>query len=124
MMTFFMLSGFVWHASLALLVLSSSVAAAQPLQFLECAEVNLLSPACTGNGVEEDEGTSAPPPAPEPPLFTLQTMRPDTPPLLVKVFNEPTAANIEAFLAWEHRYLARTLEVEALLQQRRQQRKR
>ena len=88
---------------------------AQSLQFLECAEINLLGPACDETVMEQE--LSQAPPAPEPPLFTLQTMRPDTPPLLLKVFNDPSDANIAAYKAWQHRYLSRTFEVERRLKE-------
>ena len=111
-----------WRASLVLVLASTTWVSAQPLQFLECAEVNLLGNACDEAAVQ-DETTRAPSlPAPEPPLFTLQTMRPDTPPLLVNVFNDPSDATIDAFLDWEHRYLSRAFEVEQKLKLRRQRR--
>jgi hypothetical protein len=84
----------------------------------------LLGPACESPGVLEDQGPSPAPAAPEPPLFTLQTMHPSTPPLLVQVFNDPSDANIERYLEWEHRYLSRILEVDARLKQQRKERKR
>jgi hypothetical protein len=101
------------RTAVGLVLVSSTVAGAQPLQFLECSEVNLLGPACDEAVVDQE--SSHLPPAPEPPLFTLQTMHPNTPPLLLKVFNDPTPANIAAYKAWERRYHRRMFEVEQLL---------
>ena len=115
-------SGILWRTTLALLLASSPAAMAQPLQLLDCAEVNLLAVACEESVVGDEPAPADAPPAPAPPLFTLQTMRPDTPPLLVDVFNDPSDANIAAFLEWEHRYLSRAFEVEEKLKRHRQQR--
>lgn len=94
-------------------VVYGSYGVADALQLVECPEVNFLAPACheVSREQEPSQGLSTP----EPPLFTLQTMRPDTPPLLLKVFNDPSDANIAAYKAWQHRYLSRMLEVEQRL---------
>ncbi len=105
----------------ALLTAMSGVSHADPLQLLPCTEVSLLSPGCE-EGVESEVDAQAV--RPEPPLFTPQTMRPDTPPLLLKVFNDPTDANIQAYLAWERRTFTRVFEVDAKLKQARHERKR
>ena len=108
---------------LVLTLASSPVVFAQPLQFVECPEVNLLASACD-EVVEQEDSLSHRLHAPEPPLFTLRTMRPDTPPLMMQAMNDLTDANLDAYLEWEQRYLTRTFEFEARLKQRRQQRKR
>ena len=42
-------------------------------------------------------------------------MAPDTPPLLLKVLEEPTVEHAQAFLAWQQRRAARLAEVQQLL---------
>jgi hypothetical protein len=42
-------------------------------------------------------------------------MAPDTPPLLLKLLEEPTVAHAQAFLAWQQRRAARLAEVQQLL---------
>lgn len=49
------------------------------------------------------------------PLFTSETVSPDTPPLLLRLLQEPTEANARAFLAWYQARLARVQAVQALL---------
>lgn len=84
------------------LVLWTSLAApgwAQDVRLLDCAQVHFFGPAC----VPVVPLPSAPPP-PVPagaPLFSPETMAPDTPPLLLKLFDEPTVANAQAFLDWQ-----------------------
>lgn len=114
----------VWVVLLLLPLWRVPATRAQQPQFLECPEVNLLGSACEGAVQEDDRGPRPAPPVPEAPLFTLQTMHPSTPPLMIKALNDPSDANLDAFLDWEHRYLARTLEVETRLKHRRQERKR
>lgn len=106
--------GLDWTISLACILVSSTLVWSQSPQFLDCVEVNLLAPGCDEATVDEPR-TPPVPPVPDEPLFTLQTMHPSTPPLLVKVFNDPSDANIAAYKTWQHRYLSRTLEVERRL---------
>jgi hypothetical protein len=68
-------------------------------------------------------GVSASPPAPastpvapSEALFTPETVAPTTPPLLLRVLQEPTEAHAQAFLDWQRARLARIVEVQALLQ--------
>lgn len=103
-----------WRVGLVLLLVSPAVAWVAPVQFLDCPEVNLLGPACA-HDLGEEPGVAPAPRVPEEPLFTLQTMRPDTPPLLLKVFNDPSDANIAAYKAWQQRYLRQMFEVERRL---------
>jgi hypothetical protein len=42
-------------------------------------------------------------------------MAPDTPPLLLKVLEEPTVEHAQAFLDWQDRRAARLAEVQQLL---------
>lgn len=117
-------TGLVWRTSLVLLLMRPLLAHAQPLVLVPCTEVNLLGTACDEDEPLDVPGASPFPQAPEPPLFTLQTMHPSTPPLLIKVYNDPSPANRKAYLDWEKRYLGRIFEVDALLQEDRQQHKR
>jgi hypothetical protein len=64
----------------------------------------------------EAQSPAVPPPAaPLPPLFAPETVSPDMPPLLLKVLQEPTTANAQAFLTWYQARLQRIREVQALL---------
>lgn len=93
----------------------------QPVQFLDCPHVSFVGPACVEM---EDLEISPPPPAPVVyPLFAPQTMAPDTPPLLLKFLDDPTADNADAYLEWEAARLAAIQAGEALLQRRRHLRK-
>lgn len=113
---------------MAVLLLSTAMlgpALGEALHLIECTEVNFLGAACDDNEdavkvIDDDVSDVSPPP----PLFTLQTMRPDTPPLLVKAYNDPTDANIDAYLEWEHRYFSQALAADARIKHRRQQRQR
>ena len=111
----------LWSTALCI-VLHVPLVLADPVRLVDCTEVNLLADACAAE--DEHPTEEVLPQAPPPPLFTRQTMRPDTPPLLLKAMNDPTDANLDAYLDWQHQYLSRTLEVEAKLKQRRQQRNR
>ena len=105
------------HA-LAAFVLWTSLTApgwAQDVRLLDCAQVQFFGPACVP--------VTLTPPAPAPPvpaaapLFSPETMAPDTPPLLLKVLEEPTVEHAQAFLAWQQRRAARLAEVQQLLRQ-------
>ena len=102
--------------TLAALVLWTSLTApgwAQDVRLLDCAQVQFFGPACVP--------VTLTPPAPAPPvpaaapLFSPETMAPDTPPLLLKVLEEPTVEHAQAFLAWQQRRAARLAEVQQLL---------
>jgi len=73
-----------------------------PLRFFVCGEVRFFAQAC------------APPAAPEP-LFTPETVGPETPPLLLRLLQEPTVDNARAFAAWQQARQARMSEVQGLL---------
>jgi hypothetical protein len=85
----------------------------QDVQLLDCAQVQFFAPACVSM-----PPSLLPQPAPEPPkapLFTPETMAPDTPPLLLKLLEEPSLENARAFLDWQHQRFARITEVQQLL---------
>jgi hypothetical protein len=96
---------------------------AQAVSLVECTEVNLLGPSCEGREVRVESEPSAPGEAPISPLFTPQLMHPNTPPLLRKAYNDPTDANIDAYLDWEDRYHSALVYGDTRVKQRRQQRK-
>jgi hypothetical protein len=52
---------------------------------------------------------------PPEPLFPPETVSSDTPPLLLRLLQDPTVANARAFLAWYQARLARIQQVQALL---------
>lgn len=107
-----------------------------PLRFFDCGTVRFFEAACVPAPGAARPGTSlggqaqavAPlplppaPPVPPPPaapadaLFTPETVAPTTPPVLLRLLQEPTEANARAFLAWHRARLARLQEVQALVQ--------
>ena len=100
--------------TLAALILWTSLTApgwAQDVRLLDCAQVQFFGPAC----VPVAPLPPAPPTPPPAPLFSPETMAPDTPPLLLKVLEEPTVEHAQAFLAWQQRRAARLAEVQQLL---------
>ena len=98
----------------ALLLWASLTAPAwgQDVQLLDCAQVQFFGPACVPVLPPEPPPSPAPPPEP---LFSLETMAPDTPPLLRKLLEEPSVENARAFLDWQQRRAARIREVQHLL---------
>ena len=102
--------------TLAALMLWTSLTApgwAQDVRLLDCAQVQFFGPACVP---VTPLPPAPPPPTPPPaPLFSPETMAPDTPPLLLKVLEEPTVEHAQAFLAWQQRRAARLAEVQQLL---------
>jgi hypothetical protein len=97
--------------------LLTAPAAAQEVQFLDCAQINFFAPACSAGAPVTDAPplpTTAPPTAP---LFSPETMAPDTPPLLLKLYEAPTVENARAFLLWQQQRQARIAEVQQLLRQ-------
>ena len=98
------------------LVLWTSLVApgwAQDVRLLDCAQVQFFGPAC----VPVTPLPSAPPP-PVPaaaPLFSPETMAPDTPPLLLQLLEDPSVEHARAFLDWQYRRAARVQEVQQLL---------
>ena len=90
---------------------------AQEVRYFDCAQVSFFAvPACV---VPAPPAVPArpdtPPPPQEAPLFSPETMAADTPPLLLKVLEEPTEANARAFVAWQTRRQQRVQEVQRLL---------
>ncbi|MCI0573720.1 MAG: hypothetical protein L0Y66_23540 [Myxococcaceae bacterium] len=89
------------------------------LDFFACGDVRFFGPACPPvlpevlPPVEEAPAPEEPPPLE--PLFTPETVAPTTPPVVLRLLQEPTEANAQAFLAWQQARLQRILEVQALL---------
>jgi hypothetical protein len=84
----------------------------QDLRLLPCPQVHFFGEDC----ITPEVAQPAPPPAPpREPLFSPQTMAPDTPPLMLQLLEEPSVAHAHAFLAWQQARLARVREVQALL---------
>ena len=97
------------------------------LDFFACGEVRFFGPECPPPPLAMP--SEAPPPMEEPPppeetppeepppepLFTPETVAPTTPPLVLRLLQDPTEANARAFLAWQQARLQRLLEVQALL---------
>src|SRR5215467_1882479 len=96
----------------ALLITAPLVLQAQDVHFLACPEVRFYDDACPPLPVFGVVQPSAPPP---PPLFPLETLARDTPPLMRQLLEQPTRANAEAFLRWQAERQARILEVQTLL---------
>jgi hypothetical protein len=88
---------------------------AQDVRLLDCAQVQFFGPACVP--VAPLPPTPPPPPPPVEPLFSPETMAPDTPPLLLTLLDEPSVEHARAFLDWQQRRYARITEVQHLLRQ-------
>jgi hypothetical protein len=84
----------------------------QDVRLLECAQVQFFGPVCMPVAPLPPPPPPPPPPAP---LFSPQTMAPDTPLLLLKLLEEPTLENAQAFLTWQQERQARITEVQQLL---------
>ena len=94
--------------------------AQERLGFFACGEVRFFGEACPPP-ITTDVTPALPPeqaPPEEPlqpePLFTPETVAPTTPPLVLRLLQEPTEDNAYAFLAWQQARLQRLLEVQAL----------
>ncbi len=101
-----------------LCLLSSLPVWAERVEFLECPKVDFFADdPCGGNPPAWSPQESAPAPAPvvPPALFSPGTMAPDTPPLMLQLLNDPTAANLQAYVQWEHERQQRIKEVQLLL---------
>jgi hypothetical protein len=87
----------------------------QDVQLLDCAQVQFFRPACVSVvPLPQAQAVPAPPP-PEASLFSPETMAPDTPPLLLKLLEEPTLENARAFVDWQHQRYERITKVQQLL---------
>jgi hypothetical protein len=105
----------------ALLLWGGLTAAAwgqQDVRLFDCAQVHFFGPACVP--VVPLPPT---PPAPVAPLFSPETMASDTPPLLLKLLEEPSVDNARAFLDWQQQRSERITEVQQLLWQLTRQRR-
>lgn len=100
-----------WPVLLCLLVTTAS---AQELRFSDCPTVTFFGEACPRPTPQQ---TLPAPPTPKEPLFSTATVAPDTPPLLLKLFAEPTLANAQAYLAWQQERQERLRQVQQLLRQ-------
>jgi hypothetical protein len=90
------------------------------LGFFACGEVRFFGPACPPSPAPPETLPAAEEEAPEEPLppeplFPPETMAPTTPPVVVRLLQEPTEDHAQAFLAWQQARLQRILEVQALL---------
>jgi hypothetical protein len=66
----------------------------------------------------EEEPAPVPVPVPvPPPLFTRETVAPDTPPLMLTLLNEPTLENAKAFVRYHMEKAKAMQEVQALIRQ-------
>jgi hypothetical protein len=117
-----MLASHTTHTLAALLLWMSLTASgwAQDVRLLDCAQVQFFGLACVP--VTPLPPAPAPPTPPPAPLFSPETMAPDTPPLLLQLLEAPTVENAQAFLAWQQARHARLIEVQQLLQQLTRQR--
>lgn len=88
----------------------------QDVQLLDCAQVQFFAPACV-----PVPPVVQPQPPPQPPatapLFSPETMAPDTPPLLLTLLENPSVDNAKAFIDWQQQRYARMTAVQQLLRQ-------
>ncbi len=111
--------GALWLSSTLLLGLGlASSQELDPMRFFACGEVRFFDQACAPPvapvAPPAPEAPAPPSAAPEP-LFTPETVGPETPPLLLRLLQEPTVDNARAFAAWQHARQARMSEVQGLL---------
>lgn len=87
---------------------------AQGLVLVPCPGINFFGAAC-----EEDiePVPSLRGPVAVSPLFSKETMAPDTPPLVIDLLNHPTAAAAQRFLEWQARRFEAMAAAQRLLQQ-------
>jgi hypothetical protein len=106
---------------LLLLALAGGSAAQERLGFFACGEVRFFGDACPPPPAlpeappPAEETPTLEEPAPPEPLFTPETVAPTTPPVVVRLLQEPTEEHARAFLAWQQARLQRILEVQPLL---------
>jgi hypothetical protein len=105
---------------LLLLAVAGGSMAQERLGFFACGEVRFFGDACPPPPARPEAPPpveeAAPPEEPAPaPLFTPETVAPTTPPVVLRLLQEPTEAHARAFLAWQQARLQRILEVQALL---------
>lgn len=106
---------------LLLLALTGGSGAQARLDFFPCGEVRFFGEACPPPPALPEgpppaaEIPTPEEPAPPEPLFTPETVAPTTPPVVLRLLQEPTEAHAQAFLAWQQARLQRILEVQALL---------
>jgi hypothetical protein len=106
---------------LLLLALAGGSVAQARLGFFACGEVRFFGTACPPPPAPPETppptAEAAPPEETPPPerLFTPETVAPTTPPLVLRLLQEPTEEHARAFLAWQQARLQRILEVQALL---------
>ena len=104
-----------------LLALAGGSGAQARLDFFACGEVRFFGPACPPPPAlpETPPPTEEAPPPEEPlppePLFPPETVAPTTPPVVLRLLQEPTEEHARAFLAWQRARLHRMREVQALL---------
>jgi hypothetical protein len=102
---------------LGILLLSAHFGLAQGL--LECANVRFEGPECTESLPPQlvAPGPLAPSLAPQPPLFSPETVARDTPPLMLDLLNNPTPTNAQAWYHWHMERWKHIAEVQRLLRQ-------
>jgi hypothetical protein len=105
------------------LIVLMCVPAAAGVSYFSCPHVAYFAGPCTVTipterlelSNEAPDDTPAPPGADEP-LFTPDTVSPDTPPLFLQLLLEPTETNARAYYLWQLKRMVRTKQVQAMLQ--------
>ena len=102
----------------ALFLCTLGTSPAQEVRYFDCAQVSFFTvPVCVAPALPAVPAPppEAAPPSEEAPLFSPETMAADTPPLLLKVLEDPSVENARAFVAWQLRRQQRVQEVQRLL---------
>jgi hypothetical protein len=101
-----------------LTAVGSDVASAESARYFDCPIVAYFGEACAGisTPVILPQTPAPESPSSEEPLFTPQTVSPDTPPLMLRLLQEPTEANALAYVRWQKKRLERVKEVQTLLE--------
>jgi hypothetical protein len=102
-----------------LTVVGSGVANAGGTRYFACPIVSYFIDACAEIVMQEAPSVAPVTTAPssEDSLFTPQTVSRDTPPLMLRLLQEPTVANALAYVRWQRQRLERVREVQALVKQ-------
>jgi hypothetical protein len=101
-----------------LAAVGSGVASAEGARYFDCPIVAYFGEPCAGVSTQVIPSRTLTPMAssPEEPLFTPQTVSPDTPPVMLRLLQEPTEANALAYIRWQRKRLERAKEVQTLLE--------
>ena len=95
----------------------TSPALAQGINLVPCPSINFFGDACETDEPPPQAAHLPQPHLPVPPLFSKDTMAPDTPPLMLSLLNSPTPEAAKQFVAWQQRRMRAMALAQQLIQQ-------